>query len=724
MMNSGSLNPGTFYYGSAPYYLTLAVDTLAYFHCMSRGIVRSVDQFVEIGYGEQPYKGLVMSGPEILLWPRLVFAVIGALTILFVFLIAKSFNHPWAGVIGALALAISPLHAGYSGLANVDVLATFLVGFSVFSALLAYENGKYSSFLLSGALAGLAFGTKYSLLSAILPAILVAVLAPAVQKKRGRCLLLAIGGAIAAFLISNPFVLLDFNTFLQQAGYMAFAYGFEGNPGAEGNPGLSQLIYHLSFIASDRGLGLIMCILAVLGLFVILRQQPRKATILVAFPAFLLIYISEQKVNFTRNLLTIYPIIALLSGLGFLALVRGCRGFVRASLKRWPAFRFSSFLPAIVQAVVVISLCAGSVPVFQKVVSQVRTTVAYRNSQDLVMDWIHNHAKPGDKIAIAAEIPWNEKELARDSPFKFVRFSVAKTSMESLLQNQVAYIVSSYNWDYMLQPIVASRFNWQGYLQSTATLASFGSEPVRHDMVDHTLLCIARPPTRSEMGSLSSASKAEKGETPTALESKVPGPRPLRPKGEAANSANIQNAAFVDASNTFTDVNTFQYGGVPWPTDLAGRVPGRIALTGKSGAAMLILHDDSPVAANTGSEGLLFTGRINDTGLVHWDFASIAAFKENDVKGDKAAYLSIKVARGERLRVTSSGESIFSGNVTVNGSGMNTFAGDIKFAGKNLSGSGSASLGANSPATAPSSPYTWIRAVSSDGSTVWIPAWK
>jgi hypothetical protein len=47
-----------------------------------------------------------------------------------------------------------------------------------------------------------------------------------------------------------------------------------------------------------------------------------------------------------------------------------------------------------------------------------------------------------------------------------------------------------------------------------------------------------------------------------------------------------------------------------------------------------------------------------------------------------------------------------------------------KFGGTNTTGSGSAALGANSPATTNTAPYTWIQAVSSDGSTVFIPAWK
>lgn len=42
----------------------------------------------------------------------------------------------------------------------------------------------------------------------------------------------------------------------------------------------------------------------------------------------------------------------------------------------------------------------------------------------------------------------------------------------------------------------------------------------------------------------------------------------------------------------------------------------------------------------------------------------------------------------------------------------------------NSTGAGSAALGANSPAVTNTAPYTWFKMMSSDGSTVYVPAWK
>lgn len=45
-------------------------------------------------------------------------------------------------------------------------------------------------------------------------------------------------------------------------------------------------------------------------------------------------------------------------------------------------------------------------------------------------------------------------------------------------------------------------------------------------------------------------------------------------------------------------------------------------------------------------------------------------------------------------------------------------------AGNESTGAGSAILGANSPAATLTAPYTWVKIVTSDGSTAYIPAWK
>lgn len=72
------------------------------------------------------------------------------------------------------------------------------------------------------------------------------------------------------------------------------------------------------------------------------------------------------------------------------------------------------------------------------------------------------------------------------------------------------------------------------------------------------------------------------------------------------------------------------------------------------------------------------------------------------------------------------------GNVLINAgfasgmgiAGVIAFSGDIQISGDTTGSGTTTSLGTNSPAITLTSPYTWLKFLSGDGSIVWIPAYK
>jgi hypothetical protein len=60
----------------------------------------------------------------------------------------------------------------------------------------------------------------------------------------------------------------------------------------------------------------------------------------------------------------------------------------------------------------------------------------------------------------------------------------------------------------------------------------------------------------------------------------------------------------------------------------------------------------------------------------------------------------------------------------VRSDGGITQTGTPRFNGPNPTGAGSASLGANCPATTTTAPYKWIQVTTQDGSTAYVPCWK
>lgn len=143
-------------------------------------------------------------------------------------------------------------------------------------------------------------------------------------------------------------------------------------------------------------------------------------------------------------------------------------------------------------------------------------------------------------------------------------------------------------------------------------------------------------------------------------------------------NGNTNITGTLTASSNFSATNSWALirgNSIAWPTSVVGQSAGRFALAASGGTATLILHDDTLVAAGTGSGGVLFTGRSNDTGPAYAAFGRILATKANATQGNTTANMIFQVggALSERMRIDASGNvgigtTTNLSTLTVNGS--------------------------------------------------------
>jgi hypothetical protein len=100
--------------------------------------------------------------PGFFLTARLVTATFAALTVLSAYALGVRGWGRGAGLVGALFIAVSPFHLRFSQWATTDVLAAFLASLSLGAALLTLRTGRWQSYLVAGAFAGLAASAKYN----------------------------------------------------------------------------------------------------------------------------------------------------------------------------------------------------------------------------------------------------------------------------------------------------------------------------------------------------------------------------------------------------------------------------------------------------------------------------------------------------------------------------------------------------------------------------------
>jgi 4-amino-4-deoxy-L-arabinose transferase-like glycosyltransferase len=175
-------------------------------------------------------------------------AIIGVLSVALLYLVLARRLGGWAGVAGALALAVFPSFVAVSRTNNVDALLILLMILACEAALRACERGRWGALLCSGALVGLAFNTKTLAAYLVVPGIALAFLLCAPGSLRKRLLQLLAAGAVllavsAAWMLAveltpasqRPFV--GSSTDNSELG-LTFSYnGFGRVGGQTGGPG-------------------------------------------------------------------------------------------------------------------------------------------------------------------------------------------------------------------------------------------------------------------------------------------------------------------------------------------------------------------------------------------------------------------------------------------------------------------------------------------------------
>ncbi len=100
---------------------------------------------------------------------RVALALIGALSILFAYLIGRRLAGPWAGLIGAAAVAIYPALLEYQGMLMSEPLAASLLSGAVLAMLWADDADRAARWLLPGLLLGALALTRPEYLAISLP---------------------------------------------------------------------------------------------------------------------------------------------------------------------------------------------------------------------------------------------------------------------------------------------------------------------------------------------------------------------------------------------------------------------------------------------------------------------------------------------------------------------------------------------------------------------------
>ncbi len=246
---------------------------------------------------------------------RITVALLGTVSVWLLYLVgARLFNRA-AGLLGSAVMAVAFLPVFYGHLALNDVPTLAPLTLSLLGTAGVLRRGRMLDYLLAGVGLGLAAATKYTAGVLILPLLAAAVVQyRGGRTKRGRDVALGMGIAVAtalgAYLIANPYSLLDFHLFRKELELQS-SYTEMSKASWIGGPRQGGFVYYLwSF---TWGLGWIPALAALGGAVTIWRKHGRVGWVLVPVAVLYLLFLSLQGRYFGRWLLPIFPIACLLA---------------------------------------------------------------------------------------------------------------------------------------------------------------------------------------------------------------------------------------------------------------------------------------------------------------------------------------------------------------------------------------------------------------------------
>jgi hypothetical protein len=401
---------------------------------------------------------------------RLVAALLGVLALWLLYAAGARLLSRAAGLLAAAIEAVAFLPVFYAHLALNDVPTLAPLTLSLLGSAGVLRRDRARDHVLAGIGLGLACASKYTagiVLVTYLAAVAARLLGPQPSERsaadehaaarsgpgehapaepmrvrvRARhacaCVALAALVALAAFLIANPYAILDFGAFRHELAHQSsLSAEAQGKLGAPKQGGLIYYLWTLTW-----GLGWIPALAALGGALTVWRRERALGWMLVTPVVLYLAFMGLQGRYFGRWLLPVFPLLCLLAALFAIELVQ-------ALARRAPRLRLA------IAAVAVAALLA------QGLIYSVHAglVLSRADTRSLTRQWMVAHIPAGTPIVAEPVSPdtWGE----RWTKYPSLRSRIAPNGA---LEASRTRLVGIENYELTLSPALLAYYQTHGY---------------------------------------------------------------------------------------------------------------------------------------------------------------------------------------------------------------------------------------------------------------------
>jgi hypothetical protein len=445
---------------------------------------------------------------EVFYAARLVSAACGTVAVWLLYLAGtRLFNDRRVGFLSAGVLGVAFLPVFYSHLALNDVPTLAPICLALYGAAGIVRLGRLRDFLLAGAGLGLACSMKYTGGIALLP-LLGAAAGWLVGRSRLRPstvvagLFLAAVCALVAFVVTNPYALLDHTAFQDGLTHQTtVADDALGKLGLTEKNGLAYYLWTLTW-----GLGWVPAIAAAAGVVLVARDNWRIAAVLVPAPLLFLLFMGTQQRYFGRWLMPVFPMICLLAGYAVLRV----------------AMLIGGRRPVLAPTMLVL---AAAVLCGQGLVASLHSgqVLSRDDTRNMARAWIVRHVPPKTKIVVEPVVPdgWAQ-DIGNPSPLtkngnRWVKFPTSRSNIAND-GSQIpgpGRIVNIEDYERTLYPGLVTTYEQEGYCWVVVGSTQRGRAEVEPDAVPQALAYYRELERRADTAYVASPYRA--GATPPAF---------------------------------------------------------------------------------------------------------------------------------------------------------------------------------------------------------------
>jgi 4-amino-4-deoxy-L-arabinose transferase-like glycosyltransferase len=354
------------------------------------------------------YAGVVRAaalnpGEEYLI-ARVAVAILGTIAVWLLYVLATRLFDRRVALLAAALEAVAFLPAFYAHLALNDVPALVPVTVALIGSAGVMRSGHLRDYALAGLGIGLGAATKYTagiVVVALLGAVAVSLFDGRSWRWRPALVGLSMSGAVAlvAFLIANPYALLDFHAFTHELAHESAVAEEAG--GKLGAPHGNGIVYYLWSIT--WGLGWVPALAALGGGLLAWVKRRRVAVLLTPMIVVYLVVMGSAERQFGRWLMPLVPALCVLAAYLALASCSALAGLppgTGASRSRQGAARWRVLSAATAVLAAAALLAQGAVHTVHadEVLSRPDTLT-------LARAWMVAHIPKGARIVVEPVVP-------------------------------------------------------------------------------------------------------------------------------------------------------------------------------------------------------------------------------------------------------------------------------------------------------------------------------